>query len=563
MKKRELKKHIEDGFSQLAPDIFEAVMETAEEQNLILSKTELDHSLLQKAEEKESLRSSEEDFERKLERSFSFGKIFNERVPRYVFSACAGLVIICLCIFGVLGTDSDGVYFVLDINPSIQVEVDQSCRVKRLKGLNQDGKDVIKELSWKKQEPVQELIDLLIQDVVEKSYLSEGGGILVTITAADQGIGDKLEHTLSDGISQKLTELEVFGVTTAFQRANDSSAREGRKLLEAELMEACGLSEQQVQDMTVLELIQCCQENTSMELDVSEVSKKGQGSQQTEEDKGISAPFSNPSADHIEKEKEEDEKDSERKGTNQKKQSEVKDTKKKNTSKKDTKEKDQNNKDTEEKDQNKPKKSSKKGEEPKGTSVDGNSSANGNSQYPQAGSQSQEPVNTDVPAQAPPAQPDMPVQPGQEENPAQVPTDSSNNDKEDGNHKDKDKENGNNKDKDKENGSNKDKDKENGNNKDEDEENGNNKDKDKENGNNKDKDKENGNNKDKDKENGSDKNKDKEGNNKDKDKENGSNKDKGQQGGNRKEEQQEAIKPGNEPGKNQVIKTRNKERWQQ
>ena len=523
MKKRELKKHIEDGFSQLAPDIFEAVMETAEEQNLILSKTELDHSLLQKAEEKESLRSSEEDFERKLERSFSFGKIFNERVPRYVFSACAGLVIICLCIFGVLGTDSDGVYFVLDINPSIQVEVDQSCRVKRLKGLNQDGKDVIKELSWKKQEPVQELIDLLIQDVVEKSYLSEGGGILVTITAADQGIGDKLEHTLSDGISQKLTELEVFGVTTAFQRANDSSAREGRKLLEAELMEACGLSEQQVQDMTVLELIQYCQENTSMELDVSEVSKKGQGSQQTEEDKGISAPFSNPGADHIEKEKEEDEKDSERKGTNQKKQSEVKGTKKKNTSKKDTKEKDQNNKDTEKKDQNKPKKSSKKGEEPKGTSVDGNSSANGNSQYPQAGSQSQEPVNTDVPVQAPPAQPDMPVQPGQEENPAQVPTDSSNNDKEDGNHKDKDKENGNNKDKDKENG----------------------------------------NNKDKDKENGSDKNKDKEGNNKDKDKENGSNKDKGQQGGNRKEEQQEAIKPGNEPGKNQVIKTRNKERWQQ
>ena len=526
MKKRELKKHIEDGFSQLAPDIFEAVMETAEEQNLILSKTELDHSLQQKAEEKKSLRSSEEDFESKLERSFSFGKIFNERVPRYVFSACAGLVIICLCIFGVLGTDSDGVYFVLDINPSIQVEVDQSCRVKRLKGLNQDGKDVIKELSWKKQEPVQELIDLLIQDVVEKSYLSEGGGILVTITAADQGIGDKLEHTLSDGISQKLIELEVFGVTTAFQRANDSSAREGRKLLEAELMEACGLSEQQVQDMTVLELIQYCQENTSMELDVSEVSKKGQGSQQTEEDKGISAPFSNPGADHIEKEKEEDEKDSERKGTNQKKQSEVKGTKKKNTSKRDTKEKDQNNKDTDKKDQNKPKKSSKKGEEPKGASVDGNSSANGNSQYPQAGSQTQEPVNSDVPAQAPPAQPDMPVQPGQEQNPAQVPTDSSNNDKENGNNKDKDKENGNNKDKDKENGSNKDKDK----------------------------DKENGNNKDKDKENGSNKDKDKEGNNKDKDKENGSNKDKGQQGGNRKEEQQEATKPGNEPGKNQVIK---------
>ena len=37
MKKRELKKKIEDGFSQLAPDVFNAVMETVEEQNLVLS----------------------------------------------------------------------------------------------------------------------------------------------------------------------------------------------------------------------------------------------------------------------------------------------------------------------------------------------------------------------------------------------------------------------------------------------------------------------------------------------------------------------------------------------
>ncbi len=549
MKKRQIKNHIKDGFSELAPDIFEAVVETAEEQNLILSETKLDHLLLQKTEGEENLRSSGRDLECKLKRPFPFGKSFMERFPQYVFSACAGLVIICLCIFGGLRKDSDGVYFVLDINPSIQVEVDQSCQVKRLKGLNQDGKDVIKELSWKKHEPVQELIDILIQDVVEKSYLSEGGGILVTISALDNSISDKLEYTLSEGISQKLTELEVFGVTTAFQRAEGSSGREGRELLEAELMKTCGFSEEQVQGMTVLELIQYCQTNTSMELDISEVSEKGHGSQQTEEDKGVSEPSSNSDADYIKKDKAEDKKDSDVKDAKEKKQSEVKDTKKK----------DSKNKDTKKKDKKKPEKNSTKGEEPKETSVDKNSAVNGNVQYPQAGSQSQEPANIDVPAPTPPpAQPDTPVQPGQEEKPAQVPADSS--DKNDD--KDKDKDNGNNKDKDKNNGNNKDKDKDNGNNKDKDKDNGNNKDKDKDNGNNKDKDKDNGNNKDKDKNNGNnkDKDKDKEGNNKDKDKENGNNKDKGQEGGKQKVEQIEGPDSDNESGKNQDIKIRDEER---
>ena len=55
MKKRELKKRIEDGFSELAPDIFNAVMENIEEQKLILSENRSEESQMQTAKQDESL----------------------------------------------------------------------------------------------------------------------------------------------------------------------------------------------------------------------------------------------------------------------------------------------------------------------------------------------------------------------------------------------------------------------------------------------------------------------------------------------------------------------------
>lgn len=255
MKKKDLKKRIEEGFSELSPDLFEAVWEESRKQEVVWAKAE-------------------------SEEPSAGGKINTGRFPRYALSLCASLAVLCLCIFGVLGQKEKSVYMVLDINPSIQIEMNEAHQVKRLKGLNQDGKDVVKELRWKKRESVQELLDVLIQDVVEKSYLRENGGILVTLDAQDKVICENLERTLGEGIDRKLTELKVSGVTTAFQEAPSSSERQGRKLLEAELTKSCGMDEEQVQQMSVMELIQYCQDYTSLELKLSAASEKERAAQQ-------------------------------------------------------------------------------------------------------------------------------------------------------------------------------------------------------------------------------------------------------------------------------------------
>ncbi len=283
MKKREMKKRIEDGFSELAPDIFETVWEAAEELELVGFKADA----IQLADQQNGCMTKAQEHGGQDRISFEFGKAFTNRFPRYVLSMCACLAVICLCIFGVRGNSQDVVYMVLDINPSIQVEMNRANQVKRLRGLNQDGKDVVKELKWKKEEPVQELLDVLLQDVVDKSYLGENGGILVTLSAPDKEICEKLEHALGEGIDRKLTELKVPGVMTAFQQAKADHAKQGRKILEAELEQSCGMRQEEVEQMSVMELIQYCQDYTSVELKLSEVSAKEREAQvqQKKEDK--------------------------------------------------------------------------------------------------------------------------------------------------------------------------------------------------------------------------------------------------------------------------------------
>ena len=87
MKKRELKKRIEDGFSQLAPDVFNAVMETVEEQNLVLSETKSEETQIQTAKQEKLLQPEVEVPVSKKRNLFQSRKIFGEKFSKYAFSA--------------------------------------------------------------------------------------------------------------------------------------------------------------------------------------------------------------------------------------------------------------------------------------------------------------------------------------------------------------------------------------------------------------------------------------------------------------------------------------------
>ncbi|MBD5135524.1 MAG: leucine-rich repeat protein [Lachnospiraceae bacterium] len=249
MKKKELKNRIENGFSELAPNIFDDVMETVKMQEPEASEIEPE----------------------KIRKPMAKVKLI-----RYAMSVCAVFAIICLCLIGIFLEKKDSLYMTLDINPGIQIEMNKSYQVKRIKGLNDDGKSVIKELKWKKRESIQDLMNTLIEDVVYKSYLRENEGILVTLYTSDNGLYEDLESKLGECIDRKLKNMDMYKVTTAFYQEGNGSIPEGRKVLEAELTQNYGLDVNLVENMSVMEIIQYCKDKTVLNLDFYETAENGQ-----------------------------------------------------------------------------------------------------------------------------------------------------------------------------------------------------------------------------------------------------------------------------------------------
>ena len=264
MKKRELKKRIKNGFEELAPNISEAVIKTAKEQGL---------TVFQAESTEQAVRIERKIGENKKRKSFWSGNNFRKRLPKYSVAMCTVIMVLFLCIYGNIKKDQDSVYMVVDINPSIRIEMNHSCKVKHLEALDQDGKNVIEQLEWKRNEMVGDLMDVLIEKTVEKSYLKEDGGILLTFFASDEGIYEKLENITENRIQQKLAELRIFGVTIAVQRTEVLDHSEGRRILEDELMGTYGLPEEEVRQMSVIELIEKCQDSLPLKLKISDKPK--------------------------------------------------------------------------------------------------------------------------------------------------------------------------------------------------------------------------------------------------------------------------------------------------
>lgn len=265
MNKNELKSKMQSGFLEAAPDIYESVLRAAETNRQTLADAQF-HKAWEDAD------GSEVDFCESRGKSKKSG--VRKNFSKYALSACAGFALFFVCLFAMTGKNKDDFYVVLDINPSVQIIVDELCKVEKLRGLNEDGKDLIEELAWKKKDPLPGVVNALIESAAQEDYLQEDGAILVTISDADRDMYDNLEAEIGSSIDGKLRQIGMCGVVTAFQRADTETGKTGKELLEKEAAAKCGIEEETLHRMSVVELIRYCREHDAVQLGYSPVSEK-------------------------------------------------------------------------------------------------------------------------------------------------------------------------------------------------------------------------------------------------------------------------------------------------
>ena len=99
----------------------------------------------------------------------------------------------------------------LDINPSIEISVDENNNIKDFAGLNDDGSKVLEGVKIKG-ESTDDALKTVISEVVDLGYISEeANSVLVSIEGVDENRSDEIKDGIANCISHALTEKSLDG----------------------------------------------------------------------------------------------------------------------------------------------------------------------------------------------------------------------------------------------------------------------------------------------------------------------------------------------------------------
>jgi len=190
MRTKELTKKIENSFSELAPDMFDSIMLKIEQES-----------------QSESIL-----VEEPVQKKHMFKGMQKRMLP-----VSATFAMVCMLVLLIMPWKNNEISVVMKVNPSIQIIMNTSYEVVDLKGLNQDGKDVVDTLQWEKNESIDILMQTLLVDLTEKSYLKQDGKIQLTVSSKKEEIYYEVENILEKEIEKNLTNLGYTEVRTTCQ----------------------------------------------------------------------------------------------------------------------------------------------------------------------------------------------------------------------------------------------------------------------------------------------------------------------------------------------------------
>ena len=267
MNREELTNRIQEGFFELAPDMFDKILEETKQPM-------------------ESVALNIEDYKKKT--------AFYNRKEFKMLRRIAVLVIVIGLLFGIgilRSKNDEAVYVVaMDVNPSIQMELNQEYDVCKAAGLNAEGKQIIKQIKWKKNCSIQQMLGMITDKLVSEGYLKENSGILMTMYEKDQKQDcEELKLILNQELEKDVSKCGLGGVKVQFQTVNSTdhkTGQTGKEILKERLVKEYQLNQQDIKDMNIRDLFDYIEEKDSA--NTTQSNKNGAKEQNTVLDTKVS-----------------------------------------------------------------------------------------------------------------------------------------------------------------------------------------------------------------------------------------------------------------------------------
>ena len=132
----------------------------------------------------------------------------NKIIKTAISCLCIALMICVGCI-GLIGNnpESDDYYILIDVNPSIEITVNNDDVVKAVEALNDDGEKIIKDLELK-DKPAEEAVKEITASMIDQGYISEeANSVLVSIEGLNEDRDQEIKAELVDSISETFEKI--------------------------------------------------------------------------------------------------------------------------------------------------------------------------------------------------------------------------------------------------------------------------------------------------------------------------------------------------------------------
>lgn len=93
----------------------------------------------------------------------------------------------------------------MDINPSIEFQINKNERVIKITGLNNDGVELIKDIKYRGKH-IENVLDSIIDEAINKNYIKEDDYILIGIESENEDFSEKISKKVDEKLKNKLKE---------------------------------------------------------------------------------------------------------------------------------------------------------------------------------------------------------------------------------------------------------------------------------------------------------------------------------------------------------------------
>lgn len=160
-------------------------------------------------------------------RKFAFGKLSG--MKRAWMAAAAIFLLMASAVFPLQSTDKVYAYMSIDVNPSIEMGLNDGMQVVKMNAYNPEGKKIVSSLKHWEKESVSKVAEQILSEINRQGYFAKSNDVIISAVNANE-VKPEAEEKLKETVKEITQKAEQGQHKVVVYSGSQKDLKEARKL---------------------------------------------------------------------------------------------------------------------------------------------------------------------------------------------------------------------------------------------------------------------------------------------------------------------------------------------